>query len=78
MKLLSIKRAAFMLVAAVATFLMHRAMRRVYYHRCDYDIFQVLFFRNSHMCTFLSRAIGVIEGEYFILLRGAYSVFANT
>ena len=68
-----VRRAIYVTAVTVVTFLLHRALRRAYYHRCDYDIIQVLFFRNSNMCTFLSSVINIIEGEYFTLLRGAYS-----
>lgn len=71
-----VRRALYATAVTVVTFFLHRSLRRAYYHRCDYDIIQVLFFKNSNMCTFLSGVIDVIEGEYFTLLRGACSWMA--
>lgn len=53
-------------------FVVHRFLRSVHYQRCESDIFQVIFFKNSHMCTFLRTAIDMIENEYAVIFGAVY------
>lgn len=65
-------------VVLLSSFLVHRTLRGIYYQRCDYDIIQVVFFKNSQMCMFLKAVIDIIEHEYAILLRGVYDFLLRT
>lgn len=66
------RTAAWVVVLTTCTFFMHRFLRSVHYQRCDYDIIQVIFFKNSHMCTMLKAVIDAIEAEYGVLVRAFY------
>lgn len=63
---------------ALSSFILHRSLRSIHYRRCDYDIIQVIFFKNSQMCTFLKAIIDIIEQEYAMLLRGVYEFLLRT
>ena len=55
----------------------HLYLQRLYFTRCQYDIFQVMFFKNSDFCILLGQIIRCIEGNYMEVLKVIISKFSS-
>ena len=57
-------------IIVVLSFALHGQLKEQYHMRCNKDILQVLFFRNSHFCQLMYQALTIIEGGYMDFTSG--------
>ena len=61
----------FMVIAGFlcATYYIHMYLQYEYYRRCKSNVFRVVLFKESHMCTHLANVLNVIENTYFVGMK---------
>lgn len=52
-----------------ATFYFHMYLQEEYYRRCKSNVFRVVLFKQSHMCTHMLTVLTIIENTYFHVIR---------
>lgn len=52
-------------------------LQRLYFTRCQYDMFQVMFFKNSDFCILTRQIIRCIEGNYLEVLKVVLAKFTS-
>lgn len=52
-----------------ATYYIHMYLQYQYYQRCKSNVFRVVLFKESHMCTHLANVLNVIENTYFVGMK---------
>lgn len=45
----------------LGTYFTHKALQHEYHRRCNSDIVQVIFFRNSYFCQMIYNAVHIME-----------------
>lgn len=59
----------------MAGFLCHKHLQKEYYRRCNNDIIQVLFFKNSSFCLMIHRVLYMIETGFQDVLATLFHTF---
>lgn len=63
-------------VLVTFSYLCHQKIQAEYYAKCNADIIQVIFFRNSHFCTLLRTSGRIFETYIGDVIDAAVAVFA--
>lgn len=59
-----LKSILFFAVFIGCSYVCHKILQHEYYKRCNMDVIQVLFFRNSHLCVCMANVITIIERSF--------------
>ena len=75
----SLKYITFTAVFFTATFFFHMFLQNEYYKHCKSNVFRVVLFNESYMCTHMANVLNLIETSYIVsakrFIRTAFGIW---
>ena len=73
--LVSLRTICIISVVVVTTFLAHMQLQLEYFARCKSNVFKVVMFKQSYMCTHMASVLSFIENTYLFGLKRIVETF---